>query len=238
MMVGTKAIATLSTGYLDSLDTPRTDSRPDMTQMMDRAGRAHGDHRPPGRAPQPHAAEVVRRGHARPGPPRRPTTRPDPHGRGRRHPRGGPRHGQAGERPAAADGRRVCSRPCRSCSRPPCRPSAATASATTRSSSTYRDAKIDTLYTEGTTAIGPGLLLPQDDADQFKAVMPFRWPGRRVRQGRRGGSLTHEREVLRKGPGGHPGRDEPCLRGLGDGQADPGDLQGRAQRRAPAHDDG
>ena len=65
MMVGTKAIATLSTGYLNALDyaeDPDPGRRPDQDARQDRAPRR--DHRAPGRPPDADAAEVLRRGHA------------------------------------------------------------------------------------------------------------------------------------------------------------------------------
>ena len=52
MMVGTKAIATLSTGYLNA---PRYAKErvqgADLTQMADKIGPARDHHPPPGRAP-------------------------------------------------------------------------------------------------------------------------------------------------------------------------------------------
>ena len=80
MMVGTKAIATLSTGYLNALDYAKTRVQgPDLTKMTDKARAARHHHPPPRRAPVADDAEVVRRGHARaralhghhPGPDRR-----------------------------------------------------------------------------------------------------------------------------------------------------------------------
>ena len=69
MMVGTKAIATLSTGYLNALEYAKNRVQgADLTAVtrQDRAARHH--HPPPRRAPLAHAAEGVRRGHARAGP--------------------------------------------------------------------------------------------------------------------------------------------------------------------------
>ena len=66
MMVGTKAIATLSTGYLNALEYAKTRVQgADMTadDRQDRAARH--DHPPPRRAPDADDAEVVRRGPAR-----------------------------------------------------------------------------------------------------------------------------------------------------------------------------
>jgi alkylation response protein AidB-like acyl-CoA dehydrogenase len=68
MMVGTKAMATLSTGYLNALEYAKIRVQgPDMTRD-DGQGRPEGHHhQPPGRAPDPHGAEGPRRGHARAG---------------------------------------------------------------------------------------------------------------------------------------------------------------------------
>ena len=66
MMVGTKAIATLSTGYLNALDyakDARAGRRPDPDDRQDRAAGDH--HPPPGRASQPDDPEGLRRGPAR-----------------------------------------------------------------------------------------------------------------------------------------------------------------------------
>ena len=68
MMVGTKAISTLSTGYLNALEYAKERVQgPDLAQLhgQDRAQGHH--HAPPGRAPLADDAEGVRRGHARPG---------------------------------------------------------------------------------------------------------------------------------------------------------------------------
>ena len=65
MMVGTKAIATLSTGYLNALDYAKervAGRRPDRGRRQDRAAR--DDHPPPRRTPLADDAEVVRRGDA------------------------------------------------------------------------------------------------------------------------------------------------------------------------------
>ena len=65
MMVGTKAIATLSTGYLNALDFARNRTQgADLTQMTDKTGAAGDDHPPPRRPPHADAAEGVRGGHA------------------------------------------------------------------------------------------------------------------------------------------------------------------------------
>jgi hypothetical protein len=67
MMVGTKAIATLSTGYLNALDYAKIRVQgADMTQMATRPPRGR-DHPPPRRAPDADGAEGPRRGHARAG---------------------------------------------------------------------------------------------------------------------------------------------------------------------------
>ena len=66
MMVGTKAIATLSTGYLNALEYAKQRVQgADLTQMTDKTAPRVVDHQPPRRAPDAHAAEGVRRGHAR-----------------------------------------------------------------------------------------------------------------------------------------------------------------------------
>ena len=69
MMVGTKAIATLSTGYLNALDFARSRVQGADLTAVDGQDRAAGDdHPPPGRAPDADAAEGLRRGHAGAGP--------------------------------------------------------------------------------------------------------------------------------------------------------------------------
>ena len=68
MMVGTKAIATLSTGYLNALDYAKERVQGadlDPVRRQDRPAR--DDHPPPRRAPLADGAEVVRRGDARAG---------------------------------------------------------------------------------------------------------------------------------------------------------------------------
>ena len=66
MMVGTKAIGTLSTGYLPALEYAKERIQgADLTQQTDKAAPRVTDHPPPRRAPQPHAAEGLRRGPAR-----------------------------------------------------------------------------------------------------------------------------------------------------------------------------
>ncbi len=68
MMVGTKAIATLSTGYLNALDYAKTRVQgADLTKMTDKTRAARHHLPPPRRAPVADDAEVVRRGHARAG---------------------------------------------------------------------------------------------------------------------------------------------------------------------------
>ena len=66
MMVGTKAIATLSTGYLNALEFAKTRVQSaDLTQAAGQDRAAGHDHQPPGRAPQPDAEQGLRRGPAR-----------------------------------------------------------------------------------------------------------------------------------------------------------------------------
>ena len=66
MMVGTKAIATLSTGYLNALEYAKKRVQgADLTQMADKAAPRVTDHPPPRRPPLADAAEGVRRGPAR-----------------------------------------------------------------------------------------------------------------------------------------------------------------------------
>ena len=68
MMVGTKAIATLSTGYLNALEYAKTRVQSaDLTQAADKTAPRVDDHQPPGRAPQPDAEQGLRRGPARAG---------------------------------------------------------------------------------------------------------------------------------------------------------------------------
>ncbi len=68
MMVGTKAIATLSTGYLNALEYAKTRVQSaDLTQAGRQDRAAGDDHPPPGRAPQPDAEQGLRRGPARAG---------------------------------------------------------------------------------------------------------------------------------------------------------------------------
>ena len=68
MMVGTKAIATLSTGYLNALDYAKERVQgADLTQAADKTAPARHHHPPPRRTPLADDAEVVRRGHARAG---------------------------------------------------------------------------------------------------------------------------------------------------------------------------
>ncbi len=104
MMVGTKAIATLSTGYLNALEYAKNRVQgADLVQQTDKTAPAGHHHPPPRRAPLADAAEVVRRGPARAG-----LLHRDLAGQGRDR-RGGRRRegrqaGQAGQRPAAAAG--------------------------------------------------------------------------------------------------------------------------------------
>ena len=68
MMVGTKAIATLSTGYLNALEYAKARVQGADLARQSRQDRAAGDdHPPPRRPPIADAAEVVRRGPARAG---------------------------------------------------------------------------------------------------------------------------------------------------------------------------
>ena len=140
MMVGTKAIATLSTGYLNALDYAKTRMQgADLTRMTDKTAPRVADHPPPRRTPVADAAEGVRRGHARAGPLHRdhPGRRGAGRGRGR---------GQRRARPGRTRSTTCCCRSSRatarrsptSCwARSRCRPSAARATCrTTRSSST------------------------------------------------------------------------------------------------------
>ena len=68
MMVGTKAIATLSTGYLNALEYAKERVQGPDLRAVHGQGRAQGHHHPPPRrAPLADDAEGVRGGHARPG---------------------------------------------------------------------------------------------------------------------------------------------------------------------------
>ena len=89
MMVGTKAIATLSTGYLNALDYAKTRVQgADLTRMTDKAApRVPITHHPDVRRSLM-TAEGVRRGHARPGPLHRHHPGRGRPGRGRRRRRG------------------------------------------------------------------------------------------------------------------------------------------------------
>ena len=135
MMVGTKAIGT-AVGRLPRRAGVRQGAgagrRPAADARQDRPARHH--HPPPRRAPQPDAAEGVRRGPARGLHLHGDLAGPDP----RRRRVADVAHRRAGQRPAAADrqGRRVrAGQRAARCSR--CRPSAARATCrTTRSSST------------------------------------------------------------------------------------------------------
>ena len=159
MMVGTKAIGTLSAGYRTALAYAKERVQgPDLTRVADKTRPPRDDHPPRGRAPDADAAEGVRRGLARALPLRG-------HAAGRRARRRTGRRDWPprsttcccrSSRASAASGRRRCS-----CSR--CRPSAARATCrTTRSSSTSATRRSTRLY-EGTTAIQSlDLLLPQD----------------------------------------------------------------------------
>ena len=101
MMVGTKAIATLSTGYLNALEYAKTRVQgADLTQMTDKSRAARDDHAPPRRASLADDAEGLRRGVARAVPVHRD---PPERGRGQGCARHRPRPGVEGQRPAAAD---------------------------------------------------------------------------------------------------------------------------------------
>ena len=142
MMVGTKAIATLSTGYLNALDYAKKRVQgADLTQMIDKtAPRVTITHHPDVRRIAD-AAEGVRRGHARAGR-STPRTYQDADRPGRRAaerrgldaatwPSGSTTCCCRSSRASARSGPTSCSAPSR------CRPSAAPASCrTTRSSST------------------------------------------------------------------------------------------------------
>ena len=65
MMVGTKAIATLSTGYLNALEFAKTRVQgSDLSQAADKTAPAGHDHPPPRRTSLADGAEVVLRGDA------------------------------------------------------------------------------------------------------------------------------------------------------------------------------
>ena len=183
MMVGTKAIATLSTGYLNALDYAKQRVQgADLTQhgRQDRA--AGHDHPPPRRPPLADAPEGVRRGAAGAGALHR-----DLAGHGsscssppaRRSDRG--LAGQLARRVndlllpivkgSARSGPGCCSAPSR------CRPSAGPGFLQDYPIEQYvRDAKIDTLY-EGTTAIqGMDFFFRKIVRDQGSG--PPTWPTR------------------------------------------------------------
>ena len=188
MMVGTKAIATLPHRLPQRArlrQAARPGRRPDPDDGQARPARHH--HRPPGRAPQPDAAEVLRRGHARAGPPDRLLPGPDPHGLRRWDPRGGPRHGRAGQRPAAADrqGRRLGAllRAARDLAADP-RRLRLPAGLPDRAVHPRRQDRHPLRGHHGDP--GPGLLLPQDGPRPVQGRHVPRRPGGRVRQGRRG----------------------------------------------------
>ena len=193
MMVGTKAIATLSTGYLNALDYAKTRVQgADLTQMMDKTAprvtiTAHPDVRRSLMLQKSYAEGMRALIHLHlllPG--------PDRGRRARRDPRGRPRHGRARERPAAADrqGRRARSAPTR-CSRTSLQTLGGSGFLQDYPIEQYiRDAKIDTLY-EGTTAIqGLDFFFRKMVRDQFKAVMYLGGQVTESRQGRRRGRLA------------------------------------------------
>ena len=101
MMVGTKAIATLSTGYLNALEYAKTRVQGadlDPGRRQDRPARH--DHPPPRRTPLADGAEVLLRGDALAGALHRVLAGPGADRRAQRRDR---RAGHAGQRPAAAD---------------------------------------------------------------------------------------------------------------------------------------
>ena len=101
MMVGTKAIATLSTGYLNALDFAKTRVQgSDLLAGRRQDGPARHDHPPPRRTSLADGAEVVLRGHALAGALHRVVAGPRPDRRAQRRDR---RARDAGQRPAAPD---------------------------------------------------------------------------------------------------------------------------------------
>ena len=162
MMVGTKAIATLSTGYLNALDYARSRVQgADLAEMTGQGRAAGHDHPPPGRPPHAAAAEGLRRGHARAGAVHR-------HDPGRRSSCRGARRGRTTRPPRLNDLLLPIVKGVGSESSY----EQLAQSLQTLGGSGYlqeypieqyiRDAKIDSLY-EGTTAIqGHGPVLPQD----------------------------------------------------------------------------
>ena len=137
MMVGTKAIATLSTGYLNALEFAKERVQgADLTQAARQDRAAGHDHPPPRRTPLADDAEVVRRGDARAGPLHRVLAGPGRDRRARTARRTSWRWRSTtcccrSSRATARSARGSCWAPRR------CRPSAARASCrTTRSSST------------------------------------------------------------------------------------------------------
>ncbi len=136
MMVGTKAIATLSTGYLNALDYAKTRVQSaDLTQAARQDRAARDDHQPPRRAPQPDAEQGLRRGPARAGLLHRVRAGPHHRRRARRH-----RHhaGRGRSTTCCCRSSRASAPSAPTTSSPRrCRPSAARATCrTTRSSST------------------------------------------------------------------------------------------------------
>ena len=155
MMVGTKAIATLSTGYLNALEYAKNRVQGADLIAAGRQDRPAGHHHPPpGRAPLAAAAEVVRRGPARAGLLHRHLA-----GQGRRS----PRRPATRRRPSRPSGSTTCCcRWSRACGSERAYELLGHESLQTFGGSGFlqdypleqyvRDAKIDTLY-EGTTAI-------------------------------------------------------------------------------------
>src|SRR5580700_6380019 len=233
MMVGSKAIETLSTGYLNALDFARNRVQgPD--QAAGQGLTAGDDHQPPGRAPDADAAEGLRGG-----PARAHAVHGYPAGRGPA--RRGERHGRRGrgraQRPAAApgQGRRV-------------RAGLRDAHAVPADARRVRlpaglpDRAVHQGLEDRQPLRGhhrhpePGLLLPQDGPRPGRdRTVPAR-RGRRVRGGRQRQRAPEDRAGRprrgRLADGGHAdGHDR--LRGRLAGPAGRG-LQGRAQLGAAA----
>ena len=220
MMVGTKAIATLSTGYLNALDYAKQRVQgADLTQMMDKTAprvtiTAHPDVRRSLMLQKSYAEGMRALVHLTvvlPG--------PDPPGRERRHPRGRRRHGHPGQRPAAADrqGRRLGAllRAARDLAAD-LRRLGLPAGLPDRAVHPRRQDRHPVRGHHGDP--GPGLLLPQDGPRPVQGRDVPRGAGGRVRQGRRGRLADPRARAARQGAGGHAGRDRRAGR-LGDGLA-------------------
>ncbi len=227
MMVGTKAIATLSSGYLNALDYAKERVQgADLTQMADKtAPRVTITHHPDVRRSLM-TAEGVRRGPAR----ARALHRDVP-GRRRRRPACA---ASRTSRPSWPSGSTTCCcRWSRAAARSaPGRCSAPRALQTLGGSGFLqdypleqyvRDAKIDTLY-EGTTAIqGLDFFFRKIVRDKGAGARPHLGPGAGARQGRRPApddALARERELLGQA--------------LEDVQAIVGSMVGAAAGRRPA----